>query len=79
MTRMLDVEHKDILENTIRVGDIVAYPAHNSLKIGTVNKLNPKMINITPVGKKYTDRKYPSELVCINDPRITLYLLKNSK
>lgn len=79
MTKTSEYEHKDILGNFIKVGDIVAYPSHNSMKIGTVMKLNPKMINVTAIGKKYTDRKYPSELLTIDDPKITLYVLKNSK
>lgn len=74
-----DILHKDILGNKISIGDIVAYPAHNSMKIGTVNKLNPKMINVTAVGKKYVDRKYPTELLVINDPKISFYVLKNAK
>ena len=79
MTKTLDIIHKDILGNTIKVGDIVTYPDHNRLRIGTVTKLNPKMINITPLGRKYPDRKYPSEIMCVDDPKITLYVLKNSK
>lgn len=79
MTKTLDIEHQDILGNNIEVGNIVAYPSHNSMKIGTVTKLNPKMINVTAIGRRYTDRKYPSELLVVDDPKITLYVLKNSK
>lgn len=79
MTKTTEYEHKDILGNTIKVGDIVAYPSHNSMKIGTVKKLNPKMINITAIGRKYTDRKYSSEVLTVDDPKITLYVLKHSK
>lgn len=74
-----EISHKDILGNKIMVGDIVAYPSHNSMKIGTVNKLNPKMVNVTAVGRKYVDRKYPTELLVVDDPKISLYVLKNSK
>jgi len=78
MTKTSNVSHKDILGNTIQVGDIVAYPSHNQMKIGVVKKLNPKMVNIVAVGKKWVDRKYPSELLTIDDPKISLYVLKNS-
>jgi hypothetical protein len=79
MTKTSDISHKDILGNTIVVGDIVAYPSHNQMRIGVVQKLNPKMINITAIGRKYTDRKYPSELLTVDDPKITMYVLKHSK
>lgn len=80
-TKMSDqnIEHKDILGNIIKVGDSVVYPNHNSLKIATVKKLNPKMVNVVGVGRSWTDRKYPSDLLVVDDPKITLYLMKNSK
>jgi hypothetical protein len=71
--------HKDILGNLIKVGDTVVYPDRNSLSIATVQKINPKMINVVACKRTYPDRKYPSDLLVVNDPKITLYLLKNSK
>lgn len=71
--------HKDILGNTIKVGDTVVYPYHNNLKIASVVKLNPKMINVVAVGRIYPDRKYPTDLLVVDDPKITMYLLKNNK
>lgn len=79
MTKTSDISHKDILGNAIKVGDIVAYPSHNQMRIGVVQKLNPKMINVTAIGRKYVDRKYPSELLTVDDPKITVYVLKNAK
>jgi hypothetical protein len=78
---MSDVEvlHKDILGNTIKVDDTVVYPSHNSLKIASVVKLNPKMINVVPVGSRHPDRKYPTDLLVIDDPKITMYMLKYNK
>ena len=74
-----EITHKDILGNSIKVDDVVVYPAHNSLKIAVVKKVNPKMINVNPVGKSYLDRKYPSDLLVVDDPKITLYMLKHTK
>jgi hypothetical protein len=71
--------HKDILGNIITVGATVVYPDRNSLSIAVVEKLNPKMINVTAVRRTYLDRKYPSDLLVVDDPKITLYMLKNSK
>ena len=71
--------HKDILGNEIKVDDIVVYPDHNRMKIGSVKKNAPKMVMVQAVGKKYTDRKYPTEVLVVDDPKITMYLLKNTK
>ncbi len=77
--QMNDVVHKDILGNTIRVDDTVVYPAYNSLKIGTVTKINPKMINVVAIGRRVPDRKYPTDLLVVDDPKITMYLLQHTK
>jgi hypothetical protein len=74
-----EIIHKDILGNNIKVGDTVVYPAHNSLKLAIVKKVNPKMINVVAVGKSWTDRKYPSDLLVVDDPKVTLYIMKNIK
>jgi hypothetical protein len=75
---MTNIDHKDILGNTIKVDDTVVYPVFNKLKIAVVKKINPKMINVVAVGRTYSDRKYPSDLLVINDPKITLYMLKHN-
>lgn len=71
--------HKDILGNVIEEGVSVVYPDHNRMKIGTVKKNSPKMVMVQAIGKKYVDRKYPSEVLVIDDPKITMYILKNTK
>lgn len=75
MTRM----HKDILGNTINDGDSVVYPHHNRMIVGSVQKSTPKMVMVQAVGKSYTDRKYPNEVLVVDDPKITMYILKNSR
>lgn len=80
MTKMPEpIVHKDILGNEITLGATVVYPSHNNLKIAFVKKINPKMINVVGVGRSWVDRKYPTDLLVVNDPKITLYLLKNTK
>jgi hypothetical protein len=71
-------QHRDILDNTIKVGDCVAYPQANTLQIATVSKLNPKMVQIKRVGLRfdYTQNKYPKDLVVLNSKDVTMYLLK---
>lgn len=71
--------HKDILGNPIKVDDTVVYPSHNSLRIAVVKKINPKMINVVAVGSSWPDRKYPTDVLVVDDPKITMYLLKHNK
>ena len=77
------LEHRDKLGKLLTVGDAVCYPCHNSLELGTVKKLNPKMVKVFEAGrtnsKWYTgSNKYPQDLVKIEGPEVTMYLLKKS-
>lgn len=74
-----EISHKDILGNIIKAGDTVVYPSHNALRIAVVKKLNPKMVNVVAVGHSWPDRKYPNDLLVVDDPKITLYMLRNTK
>ena len=74
-------EHRDKLGRVLAVGDAVCYPSHNSLGLGTVKKLNPKMIKVMEVGRSASkwykgSNKYPQDLVKIDGPEVTMYLLK---
>ena len=73
-------EHRDRLGRLLKVGDCIAYPSHNSLEIGTIKKLNPKMVGVVKVGGKYksSSNKYPGDLVLLDGPEVTMYLIKNS-
>lgn len=70
-------EHRDILGRVLEVGDFVAYPYTNSLKLGKIDKLNQKMIRVT-TGKEWrsTINKYPFDVVKLDGPDVTMYLLK---
>lgn len=79
------IDHNDKLGAKIELGSCVAYPDGNHLHIGTVKKLNPKMIKISKfndVSRKWTRstiNKYPDDCIVIEGPRVTMYLIKNSK
>lgn len=73
------IVHKDIIGNVIGLGDTVVSPNRTQLEIGIVEKIHPKMILIKLVGKRWTDRRYPHNLLVVNDPKVTLYMMKNSK
>lgn len=74
-------QHKDKLGRELSVGDAVCYPSSNTLYIGTVTKLNNKMVKVQKVGSKYTSEsnKYPSDLVKIEGADVTFYVLQNTK
>ena len=73
-------EHRDKLGRLLKVGDCVAYPGSNTLMIGTVKKINPKMIGVAMLGKRGwgPSNKYPEDCVLLEGPEVTMYLLKNS-
>jgi len=71
-------EHKDKLGRTIQVGDFVAYPQSNSLYVGKITKLNPKMVKVLQLPKAKSDyNKYPSDVVRLDASDMTWYMLKN--
>ena len=75
------VEHKDKLGRLLKIGDAVCYPTRNRLEFGTVKKLNPKMVTVWELDyANYSwyqgNRKYPSDLIKVEGPEVTMYLLK---
>lgn len=77
------LEHKDLLGRPLAEGDCVAYPQSNTLVIGTITKVNPKMLKVAAVGSKgYWARgtnKYPGDIIKLDGEDVTMYLLKNTK
>ena len=74
-------EHRDKLGRLLTLGDCVVYPQSNSMIIGTIQKMNPKMIKVAsvPKGWPYESLKYPQDLIKIDGPEVTMYLIKNAK
>lgn len=84
MAEKKQLEHRDKLGKLLAVGDAVCYPSRNSLELGTVKKLNPKMVKVWEAGygasKWYSgSNKYPQDLVKVDGPEVTMYLLKKAK
>ena len=74
-------EHRDKLGRLLKVGDCVAYPANNSLLIGLVKKINPKMIGVRRIGKNgwgSEKNKYPIDCVKLEGPEVTMFIIKNA-
>ena len=70
-------EHRDILDRVLAVGDYVAYPDSNTMKMGKIDKLNQKMVRVT-TGREWrsTVNKYPKDTVKLEGPDLVMYLLK---
>ena len=75
-----EIVHKDRLGRELKVGDCVAYPSGNSLIIGVIKKINPKMVGVSALGKKNSwgsaKNKYPMDCVRLDGPEVTMYLLR---
>lgn len=72
-------QHLDLLGNPIEAGSCVAFPYGNSLRIGIVLKLTPKMVQLRRVGAKRAGikyNKYPGDIAVLNSKDVTMYLLK---
>jgi hypothetical protein len=72
-------QHRDLFSQPLEIGDCVVYPRSNSMAVGTVAKLNPKMVGVKGVSSRWADcNKYPQELVKVSGSEVTMYLLKKT-
>jgi len=74
-------KHKDILGKEIDLNDIIAFCQNNSLSIGKIIKINPKMIKVEKLNNnlkyKSSYNKYPKDVVKIDQQEGILFILKN--
>ena len=77
-----ELKHPDKLGRNLEMGDCVVYPQSNSMMIGTVIKFTPKMITVKTIGsggwRGYETRKYSWDVIKIEGPEVTMYLIKNA-
>lgn len=72
-------QHQDLFGTPLEVGDCVVFPDSNIMQVGTVIKLNPKMIGVRSLGRnRGHSNKYPKDLVRVEGAEVTMYLLKKS-
>lgn len=70
--------HKDKLGRTISIGDFVAFPQSNSLSVGKITKLNPKMVKVLALPRAKSDyNKYPTDVIRLEASDMTWFMLKN--
>lgn len=71
------IQHLDLFGQALEIGDCVVYPRGTSMMVGTVAKLNPKMVGVKGVSSRWGNcNKYPVELVKVSGAEVTMYLLK---
>jgi len=71
--------HKDKLGQDLDLGDCVAFPDSNTLFIGKVIKLHPKLVTVVKLGGlwQFETRKYPGDLIKLESDKLTFYLLRH--
>jgi hypothetical protein len=75
----MTIQHYDALGRPLVLGDCVVYPHGNILNFGVITKINPKLIGVTRIGDKgwcININIYPTELLKIEGPEVTIMLLK---
>jgi hypothetical protein len=81
-----DFMHLDALNQELQVNDFVAYPSssglgRNTLKIGKIVAMTPKMVKVVHVNKRLYEARittrYPGDCVKIDEQLVTVYILKN--
>lgn len=74
----IDKQHFDKLGTELFPGDYILAPYGNRQSIvARVIKLNPKMLTICQVGKKYNSNTYANETVKLDPALVTMYMLRN--
>ena len=73
--------HTDKIGQVLELDLCVAYPDGNSLQLGKIIKINPKMIKLSRLGGNYrsTVNKYPKDTIIVDSSALSMYLLKSSK
>ena len=69
--------HNDILGRPLAVGDCVACSVNHGIKIAQVIKLTPKMVKVKQLGKPWKYNKYAHDLIKVEGPEVSFYLLKS--
>ena len=81
-----EIDHRDLLNKRIKVGDIVAFAESGSQYVGKISKLTPKRVKISRItapdpARWYRQVEYqrpPDDVVIIEGAHVTAYILANS-
>lgn len=83
-----EINHTDLLGRPLAEGDVVATCHHNMLQVCTITKLHPRQLRVHEIGANARKNlrtgeavgmlKYPSQVVKVDGPDATLYILTKS-
>lgn len=76
-----EIVHVDILSQPLLVGNYVAVARHNSMFIGIITKLTPKMMRARRLKSRFDDPGdliYSSNTVKLSGEEAMIYILKNA-
>lgn len=85
-TKKAPIDHRDLLNKKLAVGDIVAFAESGSQYVGKITKLTPKRVKINRITAHDPNRWYkqisyqrpPADVVIIEGAHVTAYILANS-
>lgn len=78
------VEHRDKFGRLIQLDDTVVYVYYNTLYVGTVKKINPKMLGIARLTNhrsraiRSLDLRYSKDCVIMDSAVVTMWLLSQN-
>jgi hypothetical protein len=86
MSKKEPIEHRDLLNKKIAVGDIVAFAESGSQYVGKITKLTPRRVKINRITahdpnrwfKQTAYQRPPDDVVIIEGSHVTAYILANS-
>lgn len=84
MTKKALIEHRDLLNKKLSVGDIVAFAESGTQYVGKITKLTPKRVKINRITALYPSRiqkeyqRPPCDVVIIEGAHVTAYIMANS-
>jgi len=82
-----DIMHTDVLGQSLKVNDFVAYPSssglgRNRLKVGKIIDLTPKMVKVVHLQRRSVyeakaTTRYPNDCIKLDEHLMTMYILKS--
>jgi hypothetical protein len=86
MTKKAPIEHRDLLNKKLTVGDIVAFAESGSQYVGKITKLTPRRVKINRITahdptkwyKQIGYQRPPGDVVIIEGAHVTAYIMANS-
>ena len=81
-----EIEHRDLLNKRLSVGDIVAFAESGSQYVGKITKLTPRRVKINRITAHDPNRSFkqtayqrpPDDVVIIEGAHVTAYIMANS-